>query len=60
MCIRDRVKSQSKKLHDAIEQKEREFAKIVCYKQAIYQDWKDGEITHQDYRHMKEMCIRDR
>ena len=48
------VKSQSKKLHDAIEQKEREFAKIVRYKQAIYQDWKDGEITHQDYRHMKE------
>ena len=31
------VKSQSKKLHDAIEQKEREFAKIVRYKQAIYQ-----------------------
>ncbi|MBU5432911.1 recombinase family protein [Intestinimonas sp. MSJ-38] len=48
------VKSQSKKLHDAIEQKEREFAKIVRYKQAIYQDWKDGEITHRDYRHMKE------
>ena len=48
------VKSQSKKLYDAIEQKEREFAKIVRYKQAIYQDWKDGEITHQDYRHMKE------
>ena len=48
------VKSQSKKLHDAIEQKERELAKIVRYKQAIYQDWKDGEITHQDYRYMKE------
>ena len=48
------VKSQSKKLQDAIEQKERELAKIVRYKQAIYQDWKDGEITHSDYRHMKE------
>ena len=48
------VKSQSKKLQDAIEQKERELAKIVRYKQSIYQDWKDGEITHQDYRHMKE------
>ena len=48
------VKSQSKKLHDAIEQKERELAKIVRYKQSIYQDWKDGEITHSDYRHMKE------
>ena len=41
-------------MHDAIEQKERELAKIVRYKQAIYQDWKDGEITHSDYRHMKE------
>ena len=47
------VKSQSKKLTDAIEQKERELAKIVRYKQAIYQDWKDGEISHSDYRHMK-------
>lgn len=48
------VKSQSKKLLDAIEQKERELSKIARYKQAIYQDWKDGEITHSDYRHMKE------
>lgn len=24
------------------------------YKQALYQDWKDGEITHNDYRHMSE------
>lgn len=48
------VKSQSKKLADAIEQKERELTKIARYKQAIYQDWKDGEITHSDYRHMKE------
>ena len=39
---------------DAIEQKERELAKITRYKQAIYQDWKDGEISHSDYRHMKE------
>ena len=48
------VKSRSKKLIDAIEQKERELAKIARYKQAIYQDWKDGEISHSDYRHMKE------
>ena len=47
------VKSQSKKLTDAIEQKERELAKIVRYRQAIYQDWKDGEISHSDYHHMK-------
>ncbi|MCQ5145747.1 recombinase family protein [Enterocloster bolteae] len=48
------VKSQSKKLADAIEQKERELSKIARYKQAIYQDWKDEEISHSDYRHMKE------
>ena len=47
------VKSQTKKLTDAIEQKERELAKIIRYKQAIYQDWKDGEISSSDYRHMK-------
>lgn len=47
------VKSQPKKLADTVEQKERELAKIARYKQAIYQDWKDGEITHSDYRNMK-------
>ena len=47
------VKSQSRKLADLIEQKERELAKIVRYKQAIYQDWKDGEISHSDYRRMQ-------
>ena len=47
-------KSQSQKRKDAIEQKERERAKISRYKQSIYQDWKDGEISHSDYRHMKE------
>ena len=48
------AESQSKKLLYAIEQKERELSKITRYKQAIYQDWKDGEITYSDYRHMKE------
>ncbi|GIO87643.1 hypothetical protein J25TS5_45750 [Paenibacillus faecis] len=24
------------------------------YKQSIYQDWKDGEITHSGYHHMSE------
>ena len=31
----------------------RELAKISRYKQSLYQDWKDGEITQQDYRDMK-------
>lgn len=48
------IKNQSRKLTDALEQKEREFAKIARYKQAVYQDWKDGEINRAEYSHMKE------
>jgi len=48
------LKSQSQKLLDALEQKEKELAKITRYKQSIYQDWKDGELSHIDYRHMRE------
>lgn len=47
-------KSQSIRLNDLIAAKEKELAKIMRYKQALYQDWKDGEITHNDYRHMSE------
>ena len=47
-------KSQSIRLNDLIAAKEKELSKIVRYKQSIYQDWKDGEITHKDYRHMQE------
>ena len=47
-------KSQSIRLDALIEAKEKELTKIMRYKQAIYQDWKDGEITHSDYRHMSE------
>lgn len=47
-------KSKSKSLEDTIAAKEKELAKIMRYKQALYQDWKDGEITRNDYRHMSE------
>ena len=46
--------SKSKRLEDTIAAKEKELAKIMRYKQALYQDWKDGEITRNDYRHMSE------
>ena len=46
-------KSQSFRLDDLIAAKEKELAKITRYKQSLYQDWKDGEITQQDYRNMK-------
>ena len=48
------MKSQSVRLMDALEQKQKELAKIARYKQAVWQDWKDGEISHMDYRQMKE------
>ncbi|MEM1483454.1 recombinase family protein [Oscillospiraceae bacterium PP1C4] len=47
-------KSQSARLNELIATKEKELAKIMRYKQALYQDWKDGHITHNDYRHMSE------
>lgn len=47
-------KSQSIRLNDLIAAKEKELSKIMRYKQSIYQDWKDGEISHKDYRHMQE------
>lgn len=46
-------KCQSKRLDDLIATKERELAKITRYKQGLYQDWKDGEITRDDYHFMK-------
>ncbi len=47
-------KSQSAILDDALEQKQKELTKIARYKQAVWQDWKDGEISHIEYYHMKE------
>lgn len=47
-------KSQSIRLEALIEAKKKERAKIMRYKQSIYQDWKDGEITHSDYDRMSE------
>lgn len=46
-------KCQSKRLDDLIATKERELAKVSRYKQSLYQDWKDGEITRDDYHYMK-------
>lgn len=46
-------KSQSFRLDDLIAAKERELAKITRYKQSLYQDCKDGEISQQEYRAMK-------
>lgn len=47
-------KSQLSQLGERIEAKEKERKKLLRYKQFLYQDWKDGEITPSDYRHMND------
>lgn len=47
-------KSRSVRLNAFIASKEKELSRISRYKQSLYQDWKDGEITYTDYRRMKE------
>ncbi|MBJ6361209.1 recombinase family protein [Paenibacillus sp. GCM10012307] len=47
-------KNQSIRLNERIASKEKELSKISRYKQSIYQDWKDGEISYKDYHQMKE------
>ena len=47
-------KSQSARLDGLIAENEKALAKITRYKQALYEDWKDGELSHSDYRQMRE------
>ncbi len=47
-------KNQSDRLDGLIAAKEKELAKVTHYKQSLYQDWKDGNLTHKDYRQMYE------
>lgn len=46
-------KNQSTRLDKLLETKEKELARIIRYKQRIYEDWKDGEITYTDYHNMQ-------
>ncbi|HML37241.1 MAG TPA: recombinase family protein, partial [Bacillota bacterium] len=47
-------KSRSNRLDGLIAAKERELAKVTRYKQSLYQDWKDGNLSRKDYRQMYE------
>lgn len=46
--------SRSDLLKGLIQTKEKELYRITHYKQSLYEDWKDGEITKRDYKQMKE------
>ena len=45
-------KSQAVRLNADILAKEKELSKIMHYKQSLYEDWKDGVISRDDYKHM--------
>ena len=46
--------SRSDPLEGLIKSKEKELYRITHYKQSLYEDWKDCEITKRDYQQMKE------
>jgi len=45
-------KSQAARLNTDILAKERELSKVMRYKQSLYEDWKDGVITREDFMNM--------
>jgi DNA invertase Pin-like site-specific DNA recombinase len=45
-------KTQAARLNADIQSKDRELSKILRYKQSLYEDWKDGALTREDYKHM--------
>lgn len=47
-------KNRRQRYSGALEQKERELSKICRYKQAAYEDWKNGDISRSDYQYMKD------
>lgn len=47
-------KSPTNKLDGLIAAREKELAKVTRYKQSLYQDWKDGNLTQGDYQQMYE------
>ncbi|MCL1919085.1 MAG: recombinase family protein [Peptococcaceae bacterium] len=48
------MKNQSIILTHVIDKKKKELTKIARYKQAVWQDWKDNEISRAEYCHMSE------
>ena len=48
------VDTQSKRINKLLGEKYRELEKTRKLSDGLYVDWKSGEITHEDYRRMKE------
>ena len=45
-------KTQAAKMNAAVLAKEKELASVLRYKQSVYEDWKDGEVSREDYHRM--------
>ncbi len=45
--------ARSKSLASLIEAKERELSKIARYRQELYKDWKEGDLSQADYRSLR-------
>lgn len=45
-------KTQAARVRADMLNREKELAKVMRYKQSLYEDWKDGDITREDYTHM--------
>lgn len=46
--------SRPAQLDELLAAKQKELGKMARYRQSIYQDWKDGEISREDYQYMRE------
>ncbi len=47
------MKRQIKKLTSLIAQKKQEIEKLTRYKREVYQDWKNGDLSFEDYKDMR-------
>jgi hypothetical protein len=45
-------KTQAARVRADILNREKELAKVMRYRQSLYEDWKDGVLTREDYTHM--------
>lgn len=50
----DSARSRAGETANVMEQKKRELSKIIRYRQSVYQDWKDQEISQEDFRRMRD------
>lgn len=53
------IKKKAEGYDKSIKEKNRELNKIQLYKQSLYEDWKNDDITQSEYRQMKSQYVDD-